>query len=221
MKILVLGDVHGRFESLNRLINEKKPDIILQVGDFGYWPAKINFKKINNEKCKIYWCDGNHENHHKLMKIVDAVGERKPIEIINDVYYCPRGSILTLPDNRKVLFIGGAMSVDKILRTEGYNWFPEEEISEDDIKSLPDNVNIDIVISHTTPFKFIDKTNKRWSKIAGLDVSCKKLDKVYDIYKPGLWYSGHWHIYKKGHYNGCEWTILNRESAEKGWWEWL
>ncbi len=221
MSIMVLGDIHGRYESLNKLIEEQKPDIILQVGDFGYWPSKINFRKIKNGKSKIYWCDGNHENHDKLNILINAVGRRIPIELIDNVYYCPRGTVITLPGNRNVLFIGGAMSVDKVLRKKGFNWFPQEEITEEDIRILPNDIDIDIVISHTTPYKFIDKTNKRWSKIANLDISCKRLDEVYNKYKPDLWYSGHWHVYKKGIYENCKWTILNRENAENGWWEWI
>jgi hypothetical protein len=37
---MVLGDVHGDFPALNRLLVQKRPDLVLQVGDFGFWPTE-------------------------------------------------------------------------------------------------------------------------------------------------------------------------------------
>ena len=39
MKIIAVGDLHGDWSSLNRLISRKNPDFILQCGDSGWWPA--------------------------------------------------------------------------------------------------------------------------------------------------------------------------------------
>jgi len=64
-----------------------------------------------------------------------------------------RGSVLKLPDKRNILFIGGALSIDKKQRTIGYDWFPQETISQKNIFELPDE-KIDIVISHTAPKYF-------------------------------------------------------------------
>lgn len=36
--ILVYGDLHGDWGALNRLISKKHPDIVLQCGDFGWFP---------------------------------------------------------------------------------------------------------------------------------------------------------------------------------------
>ena len=36
-KIMIIGDVHNEWKIFNHLIKKEKPDIILQVGDFGYW----------------------------------------------------------------------------------------------------------------------------------------------------------------------------------------
>ena len=51
---------------------------------------------------------------------------------------------MALPDGRTVLFMGGALSVDKAWRTPGYDWFPEESITTGDLDRLPD-VHVDIV----------------------------------------------------------------------------
>ena len=51
MKVIVIGDVHGEFNKLNAFLNKPKNiDIILQCGDFGYWPKSgiILFAKETN-----------------------------------------------------------------------------------------------------------------------------------------------------------------------------
>lgn len=165
MRIMVLGDIHAEWNSLNTLINSKKPDIILQCGDWGYWKNfhglqvsngkggtyKFDLYGVKNHKTKIYFADGNHEDHWSLMKLDNN-------EIQPNIFYMKRGSTLTLPDERVVLFIGGANSIDKHSRTFGVDWFPEEVITNKDINNLPDT-KVDIVISHTCPENFLDKMN--------------------------------------------------------------
>lgn len=38
MKIIVAGDFHGHFGPVNTMIAKQNPSIILQCGDFGWWP---------------------------------------------------------------------------------------------------------------------------------------------------------------------------------------
>lgn len=137
MKVLVVGDLHGDWGKLNALITKKMPDIVLCCGDFGWWPKmevskpvlygqqkKWLLKGLKPGKAKIYWCDGNHEEHPILPQ------DGQIHEMYEGVFFCSRGSKLTLPDSRTVLFAGGAASVDKDARTPGHDWFPEETIKE-------------------------------------------------------------------------------------------
>jgi len=74
MSVIVAGDIHGDWGYFNSLINRKKPEIILQCGDFGWWPQiKERRNKqpwshldVKPQGSKIYFCDGNHEDHHSL-----------------------------------------------------------------------------------------------------------------------------------------------------------
>jgi len=226
-KILVVGDLHGEWELLNRLINKKQPDIILQCGDFGYWPkqsgttllspTRIGFsgqplpkKKwfldgIKNHNCKIYWCDGNHEDHWELKKVTNT-------EILPNVFYMPRGSVLTLPDGRNVLFMGGAESTDRHVRTIGFDWFPEETITQTDLHDLPDK-KVDIVISHTCPEEFLYGLTL---SAKFYDPSIKALSYILERYKPMQWFFGHFHCRKEGFAKGCYWTCLNMANRS-GW----
>ena len=214
-KIIICGDIHARWDKLNSLINKKQPDIILQVGDFGYYPEYKNYHPhhIKNGDTKIYWCDGNHENHDKLNII-------KRNEIRPNVFYMKRGSVLTLPNGEIVLFMGGAESIDKHLRTIGVDWFPQEVISQKDLENLPStDTKIDIVISHTCPLEF-DLGDRFKDTQKYKDCSRVALSRVLEIYKPAKWYFGHYHANIKGQYDNCKWECLNMAS-NTGWWKWL
>jgi Icc-related predicted phosphoesterase len=226
---LVVGDIHGEFAKLNKIINRRRDsiDMILQCGDWGYWPkfhgttyvdritgkVKIeNNYNVKNGKTKIYFCDGNHEDHESLNKLESN-------EIIPNIFYMKRGTTLTLDDGRVVLFIGGASSIDKEFRTPGYDWFPEEAITQQDIYNLPD-MKIDIVISHTCPREFYNKLKFRnnFVSLKVNDPSMDALSYVLNKYKPPLWYFAHFHLFKQGYDSNCRWTALSYiGSSERCW----
>lgn len=217
--ILLVGDVHGYFDDLNKIISSENPDLILQVGDFGYWPRfegydLLNVKKpwymqINNGPIPIYWCDGNHEDHWELKKIHSAP------EVLPNIFYMPRGSVLTLKDGTNIMFMGGAESIDKQHRTMGHDWYPEESISQRDIMDLPD-VDVDIMISHSAPMDFnISYAKEREASRLALSV-------LLHQYKPKLWYFGHFHDNISGYVEdtNTEWHCINMV-PEKYCYRWL
>jgi Icc-related predicted phosphoesterase len=224
-KILVVGDLHGHWAMLNELIYKEEPDIILQCGDFEFFPGVYDKKRIKSKNTAIYWCDGNHEHHWRLIKLAKK-NKFGPIKVGPNVFYMPRGATLTLPDRKKVMFFGGANSIDKKARILGVSWFPEEVISNKNFKNLPDT-NIDIMITHTCPSNFFAELNEKgvpdkmgWEEIHK-DPSRKALSILLDIYKPPLWFFGHFHTFVKGvykHVGGEEttWTALDM-AGSKNW----
>ena len=231
MKILVCGDVHGEWNFLNKLINKKLPDIILQCGDWGWWPGQHGLRHrdvfgrihvfdsygVKNRHTKIFWCPGNHEDWWDLLRNRSQGG---PYETQKDVFYMPRGSTLTLPDGRNVLFMGGADSIDKDARVMGIDWFPEEIITQKDVYDLPD-AKMDIVISHTCPTEFqagLDRKLPTWRLEKFQDPSRHALSYVLNFYKPSLWFFGHYHVYVEGKFENTKWTCLNM-APESGWWQ--
>ena len=222
--IIVCGDIHGDWGPLNRLIKREKPEIILQCGDLGYWPnlsMSGRIKDILNGPTKIYWCDGNHENHWELSLIrEEGVSQLEP-----NIFYMKRGSTLVLPDKRRVLFMGGAASVDRVFRKLGLDWFPDEVISQSDIEGLPD-VDIDIVISHTCPMEIFPRIEEEaieyypWF-LKMRDPSQEALSYVYNKYRPPLWYFGHFHMYYKLEYEDTVFTCLDFPGNMDTWWEYL
>lgn len=214
---MVVGDVHAEFGALNALVNKKRPKIVLQCGDFGFWPNIRDMDRRGRlrdrnapimQGTRLYWADGNHEDHWSLGKLSSN-------EVYPNVFYMKRGTTLTLPDGRTVLFMGGAASVDREWRTPGYDWFPNEVITTEDVHRLPET-KVDIVVSHTCPREF---------EVLGGDMrlhDSSRLALSYVLQKcmPTLWYFGHFHFYQTGEARGCRWTALSMSGASH-WWEWL
>ena len=214
-KILIVGDIHAQVPDLNQLINRKKPELVICCGDFGYWPhfgCDLTDIKLQGTE-KILWCDGNHEDFWSLDK-------RESDEIVPGVVYMPRGSTYTLPDGRTIMFMGGALSIDQDMRIFGKDWFPEETITQKDMRNLPDK-KIDIFITHTCPTSLVDRL-KLFYIDKNTEPSNAALDKLWEIYKPEQWYFGHWHQYQEGLYNDItKWYCLSAAGYGDKWWMWL
>ncbi len=220
--IIIAGDLHGDWGSINTLINVQDPAIVLQCGDFGWWPQleassqiftfknRWKLKGIKPGNTEVHFCDGNHENYDELTKY------KNPTELYKNVFYQPRGSLFQLPDGRVVLFIGGADSVDKDQRIYRVSWYPEELINGYELdNALKHNQRIDIVISHTCPKEF-EVLGEHEAKYK--DPCREALSRVLEKYRPSQWFFGHWHRYQTGCYNGTYWTCLDYPKHRSQWW---
>jgi len=228
MKTLIVGDIHGEWKHLNVLINRRKPDYILQLGDFGWWShfhnktgLDSNNKRFNqfgiknkhsNGRTKIFWIPGNHENWDDL----NCISQDEPVEIQNGITYCPFGTVLKL-NNQNILCCGGAESTDKEYRTEGLDWWRSEIINQKEMDSLPD-CKIDIVISHTIPRSFFKPAKWDWYTERVNDPSTFALQLILEKYKPQRWYSGHFHHFHKQKIKDCYWTGLSMAGIHDTWW---
>ena len=119
--IMVMGDLHGVWNRPNSLIAHRKPKIVLQVGDFGWWPKFDNTRKISTgvwrkqllnpmaprmetkwrqnglklAETKLYFCPGNHEDWVDLESKATSVNPHS-VEVMPNVFYMPKTSVLPL-----------------------------------------------------------------------------------------------------------------------------
>lgn len=207
-RAMIVGDVHGRFEDFSNLIKKESPDLVIQVGDFGYWPSFVGSDvlrnntewdmKIDNGDTKIYFCEGNHEELPKLYEAENPV--------LPNVYFLKRNTILEV-NGVNILFMGGAESIDKNLRTPGHDWFSEESITQKDIYELPPE-DVQIVISHCAPMQFyledIDSSPSR-----------QALSYILSTKYPNKWFFGHYHRSCEGMFRNTHWVCLNMVPEEK------
>lgn len=96
--IIVCGDIHGYWRYLNILINKKRPKLVLQTGDWGWWPkiqskpfvkngvrySGFNSFGVKAGKTKIIFAPGNHECVSKNTEVLTEDGWRYIAEIIEN-----------------------------------------------------------------------------------------------------------------------------------------
>ena len=200
-KILCMGDIHGDYGCVARVSNTMcdDGDIVIQVGDFGV--SKHFVDDLENRfahfKHPVYFIDGNHEN----FDVINSWSKTKVTEVYPNLFYVPRGTVLTL-NGKRIGFLGGGESVDKAYRQEGVNWFPSECISEEDVKRLITNVGntpLDILVTHVPPTEFINRNwpplnKKSWGLSEDwIDMSAQMVERAYHLLRPKKMYFGHMH----------------------------
>lgn len=199
-RILFGGDWHANGDHAEWCFDraaEQGASLVIVCGDFGWWPHKHwgqNFldrcqRLIDQHGIDLWFIDGNHDKHpgpDGLFALpLDAAG----FGVAGDRFrYIPRGTRFTLDD---VEFIGhgGAWSVDWADRTPGDTWWPEEEITEADIRRLVPG-KVDVLITHDAPWgvEVGYKDGLRRSINQRLAVSA-----IADLVQPSLVVHGHHH----------------------------
>ncbi len=115
MRVLIVGDVHGRHDALVALLRQVQVDYrieaAIQVGDFGFYPQTMARGAELRYPVPLYVIDGNHEDHIWLGKMYRA-GLTATWQATANLFYQPRGSVVTIGGSR-VGFLGGALNVDR------------------------------------------------------------------------------------------------------------
>lgn len=188
--IAFFGDVHAKFRCWLERLATLPMDVraVVQLGDLGVFPPGVlpELEQLPPLPRRVYWTDGNHEYFPAIAHLTE------PTEVRPNLVYVPRGTVLTL-DGRRVLFLGGAESVDRAWRVEGVSWFREERISYVDMERAADAVSraggVDLMATHTPPGFVI-------RQMLGVepDGSARAVELVWDrVGRPPL-FCGHLHV---------------------------
>jgi len=196
--LLILGDTHGEWASLfNYLDRIKCSDaVILHVGDVGIGfrgnkkleigSISIVNKQLAERNIVMYAIRGNHDdpsyfngNHHY-----------DNLKLLADY------STYNI-NGERFLFVGGAVSVDRINRTPYKTWWPDEVMVFDESRAE----QCDVLVTHTAP-NWIGPRDKNGIKYydeldATLWDECLKerdnVDKLINLTKAKKHYCGHFH----------------------------
>ena len=179
MRLLILGDLHAKWQDLNSVMKNvdfglKIPyDAVIQVGDFGFYPQTFikldefhrtikrksnpmegytyDYKPLKFHK-PVHAISGNHENHSWLKKNQPEWNNWK--EKYNIIYQS-RGSYIDI-DGYKIGFIGGALNADRpqegSIDKETTNYILDKEINRT-LDSWNSIGGMDTIISHSCPTK--------------------------------------------------------------------
>lgn len=223
-RIAFIGDQHGNTSNFYKLIDyieqKNNPDLYIQVGDLGLmgecFPKYLNkinkkFKSINK---KLFFIDGNHENHKWLSK---QLGENDLTYLASNVAHIKRGSLITL-FNKNFLFIGGAYSIDRAWRKLNKSYWLEETITNEDIERALSYDKVDILVSHDCPdlpYQWFLKHILPGKDDRNSYENRNKLQMVWDNYKPKLTIHGHYHFDYTYYYGDYKFIGLNCDSYLK------
>jgi len=206
--IYLFGDTHGEMEMAklcSRYFPEgktlTKDDYVIVLGDFGlifddpqsssekYWLEQLEKKPFTT-----LFVDGNHENHPKINELETVQMFGSDVGKVNDsVFHLRRGRTYTI-DNKKILTIGGAYSIDRPYRVKDKSWWPGELLSTEEMDRI-DNItgDFDYVLTHTAPNTII-------RELGFSPVVCnvaETLELLKDRITFKHWYFGHFHLDKE------------------------
>lgn len=209
---LYIGDSHGKFHNFNDVataaleaLSGVEVSEVISVGDFGYWPKwGLSYRKCGAFPQPVRWIDGNHEDFDTLS--VDSFP--------NSLWECEHIARGTFENG--VFFMGGATSIDRARRTEGYDWFAEENISYAQFYAAAEvaeanSDNINVMCAHDSvlfAYHRLIAGNKAKGKHS--DPNAEALEQLFKIAQPKVYVHGHHHVAERYEIDGTAFVSLDR-----------
>lgn len=190
MRIYITADIHGRPDILYEVLTMEKDGVrILKPGDMlsiagdagvGFFNTYCNEEKyydyINEYagrmQIRIIFIDGNHEVFPKLYAYPEEEWNGGKVHRIREnIIHCIRGEVYDIEESDgrvyRIFTFGGGYSLDKDRRTEGIDWFPEENITEEQRINALRNLErvgykVDYCITHTAPIETVERLGRKY-----------------------------------------------------------
>ena len=184
--LIAVGDVHCKINAYHDIIKKYDCDS-MQVGDFGFdIEHQWHLDNVDNSKHKVNF--GNHDDYNFLNK-PHSLGDFSYIEKYN------------------LLSVRGAFSVDQYKRTEGIDWFRNEELDYNEMNLAIDLCELKkpkIIISHDCPHE----VRKHLFGIHEKSITSNGLQGMFEVHQPDIWIFGHHHKKKNEIINGTRFICL-------------
>jgi hypothetical protein len=155
--MLLIGDLHGDFRALNRILEALPAGYagpVIQLGDFSYHRDPVASPGWVQPCREVWFIDGNHDF------FPDLRGIHVPTEVWPNCVFMPRGTVLETAAGR-VGFLGGAESIiDREWRRRGIDWWPDQErVRPEDVERLVrrSGGRLDVLLTHTPPASVIQQ----------------------------------------------------------------
>lgn len=191
-KTRIIGDIHGLFNDY-KTFSVSGCNKSIQLGDFGIgfsgkskWYENVNNFFQDNPDHKFI--RGNHDDP-KLCK--ETTG------FLHSGFH----------PNLNAFIINGAWSIDRKWRTEGKDWWSDEEHSISELNDLIteyEKVKPDVVLAHDFPTSIaLEMFIKPGLAMGGSNSPIYKtrtgeaLEAMFNIHQPKFYFAGHWHVTKR------------------------
>lgn len=209
--LYVTGDTHGEegrflYEESAFEKRAQREDCLFICGDFGFLfcnGCKENhfLDYLARKPYKILWIDGNHENfdlineypveswHGGEVHVIRRTQEGEP-----KIIHLMRGQVFNI-NGKKIFTFGGAHSIDRYLRKEKLNWWPQEMPTDQEMKIAITNLQehgneVDYILTHTGPEDTMSILRMHCQEEKPLN---NFLEWVRENVKYKHWYFGHLH----------------------------
>ena len=219
--LVVIGDIHGNFKHIWSKIKKITDSYIVFAGDVGlgfakdvYYQEKFSYWdiKLQENRSKVFFLRGNHDNPNYWK---DEKLKFTNVKLAKDY------DTLQIGD-KKVLFLGGATSIDRTSRTEGKDYWKDEAF-ELDVSKVSHLRDITHVISHNSPtFVYPYGFNSFVEQWFDYDYTLRRdlikersdISKIYYLLKTSgnplkHWLYGHFHQSNAEIVDGTHFRLLN------------
>lgn len=189
----LIGDIHGDLDYYRDTIKGHARSI--QVGDFGAGFVPLQSLVELDEKEPYHkFFRGNHDHPELCKQLIRHIDSG--------------------PYQHGVFVMGGAWSIDKGMRTPGFNWWHDEQHSERELDALLEaylQQRPHTVLTHDCPtltsyHMFLKNSNAP----IYLNSTAETLQRMFEAWQPQRWFFGHWHETKSLKINSCEFTCIGK-----------
>lgn len=179
MQIRIIGDMHQTYgQSYFPII--KDCEYSIQLGDVGFDYKPLD-KLIGTNHVHFR---GNHDSYNKSHP--QNLGDF-------GIFF-----------NKSIFFVRGAWSIDWKYRTPGFDWFEEEQLSQEVLDWAFEEyckVKPKIMLSHELPYSILPFMNLSLGFAQSFGYNSNAiptrtnlaLDKMLQFHKPNMWFAGHYH----------------------------
>ena len=202
-RVLIAGDAHGDSNWIEEICDvavKQRCDVILQLGDFGFWShTGAGETYLNNvdralaeRELQLWWIDGNHESFDVLRKL--PVDDDGLVTVRDRIVHIPRGA-RWMWQGCRFGALGGAFSIDYERRVPGLSWWPgQEEVGQEDVDRLGDD-QLDVLVTHDSPMGATVRS--QFSVPAHIETRSQEtrmlVAEAVRRCRPQLVLHGHWH----------------------------
>lgn len=194
------GDIHGNLDWYAHRLAEC-PHPTVQVGDYGIGFVKNKIPR-SFDPARHRFIRGNHDNPAKCTVQENWIAD---------------GTVETTTTGNKIMYIGGASSIDRAYRIEGISWWEDEQCSVQQLNEFVDSyiqIKPDIMITHECPESIADALCAAYNKTKFADPSRTRqaFESMLYHHRPKLWCFGHWHHDLDWLYQGTRFVCLDEFS---------
>ncbi|NLU84294.1 metallophosphoesterase [Rhodococcus sp. HNM0569] len=202
-RVAVAGDWHANADYAVDVIDRaarRNTDVLVQLGDFGYRFRDDYLDRLDRALAShgmtLGFVDGNHEDFDYLLGVPIADDGMRHLR--EHIVHLPRGFRWTWGDTQCVA-AGGAVSLDRLLRVEGTSWWPDESLSDADVRALVAGGHADAMFSHDCPagvtIPGLEHSRRGYpdDAIAPTEEHRATMRRVVDAVRPNRLWHGHFH----------------------------